>query len=739
MAIAVVLLAAVAPEAAGQVKGPQSDQPELARSLHNLALMLKDLGNLDEARDHLERALAIYRKALGADHPELARALGDLGALLQGQGKLNEARPLFEQALAIRRKALPPGHPDLAESLSYLGGLLHRLGKLDEARALFEQALAIGKQALPPDHPDLARAHENLGLLLAAQGKTDEAWPLLAGAAEAQARYLTRVAAGSATRDHAALLMQARRPLDVLLGLAARAPQLELARAEELLNLVLGSRAISTRVLAARREALATLSDRAEELVTLRRRLADLLLQGPGKRTPQQYRDDCIALQRQIDDLERELALRIGGVDLGKPGERGAGEIAARLRDGEVLVELVRYRPVDFGGNKQKPAWGDEQYSALLLWRGEKDAAQVRHVALGPAKEIDKAVRDWRAAAQQGPNKANLDKQLRGLLWAPLAMALAQQRAIQENVDNQLRERVWAPLAKALPEKADRLIVAPDGALAMLPFGAVRLADGKYLIERFAVRYVSTGRDVIPPPLPKKKSDLALVLGDPDFDAGDGERTRNFKRAPGSAREADAVVKLLKGNADWQLVAHRGAAATEEALLAAKRPRLLYVVTQGAYLTDPKAVADPRLRSLLALAGANKWQARSAKGLSDGLLTALEVENLDLWGTELVVLSAPESALGEVVVAEGVLGLRRAFQLAGAQMVIASLWKVPDKETAEMLPDCLARWLKGAPPHEALRGAQLEMIRRLRAEAPRDAARGLAPALYWAGFICHGR
>jgi CHAT domain-containing protein len=86
----------------------------------------------------------------------------------------------------------------------------------------------------------------------------------------------------------------------------------------------------------------------------------------------------------------------------------------------------------------------------------------------------------------------------------------------------------------------------------------------------------------------------------------------------------------------------------------------------------------------LALAGANQWRERNAKGLSDGLLTALEVENLDLWGTDLVVLSACESGLGEVQVGDGVLGLRRAIQLAGAQTVLTTLRKVPDAETERL-------------------------------------------------------
>ena len=152
-------------------------------------------------------------------------------------------------------------------------------------------------------------------------------------------------------------------------------------------------------------------------------------------------------------------------------------------------------------------------------------------------------------------------------------------------------------------------------------------------------------------------------------------------------------------------------------------------------LPDPGP--DPRLASGLALAGANRWQERSQRGVSDGLLTALEAEELDLWGTELVVLSACDTGRGQVQVGEGVLGLRRAFQQAGAQTVLASLWKVPDQETEQLMTAFLRRWLGGADKSEALRQAQLELIRRLREGKDKD--KRTAPPLYWAAFICHGQ
>ena len=137
---------------------------------------------------------------------------------------------------------------------------------------------------------------------------------------------------------------------------------------------------------------------------------------------------------------------------------------------------------------------------------------------------------------------------------------------------------------------------------------------------------------------------------------------------------------------------------------------------------------NPLLLSGLALAGANTSHIgqKPPEDAEDGLLTAEDVTGIDLLNTELVVLSACETGLGDVHIGEGVMGLRRSFMLAGAKTLVMSLWKIPDKETRELMEDFYDRLLDGAPRAQALRQAQLAM----KAIYPNP--------YYWGAFICQG-
>jgi hypothetical protein len=254
------------------------------------------------------------------------------------------------------------------------------------------------------------------------------------------------------------------------------------------------------------------------------------------------------------------------------------------------------------------------------------------------------------------------------------------------------------------------------------------------------------------PPSPKAVTASALATtahhtGRRSHDL-DRDRSRyHFDRLPGTRAEGETIAGLL-GVRPWL-----DAAALERRLKTACRsPRILHLATHGFFLPDqPRDPGhdrlglgfepmrelgrfsgplpeNPMLRSGLALAGANTWlkAGKPPDEAEDGLLTAEDVSGLDLLATELVVLSACETGLGQVHVGEGVVGLRRAFVLAGAKTLVMSLWKVPDEPTRELMEEFYQRILAGEGRADALRQAQLTM----KAKYP--------DPYYWGAFICQG-
>jgi CHAT domain-containing protein len=213
---------------------------------------------------------------------------------------------------------------------------------------------------------------------------------------------------------------------------------------------------------------------------------------------------------------------------------------------------------------------------------------------------------------------------------------------------------------------------------------------------------------------------------------------------PGTATEVQSIGELLREK-DWQVSSYQGEQALEEVVKKAASPRVLHLATHGFFLPDEQTKAgtraqssgvdDPMLRSGLFFAGADRTlnMETPMAGMENGVLTAYEVTSLNLQGTELVVLSACETARGHVQYGEGVFGLGRALQEAGAESVLMSLWSVPDQETQELMTQFYANWLNGMDKPEALRRAQI---------AERDIVKkryGKDLPYYWGAFTLVGR
>jgi CHAT domain-containing protein len=310
------------------------------------------------------------------------------------------------------------------------------------------------------------------------------------------------------------------------------------------------------------------------------------------------------------------------------------------------------------------------------------------------------------------------------------------------------------------------LFIAPDGELTRLPFEVLPTKNDGYLIDEYYISYLGAGRDVLRFGLPPGgQQNVALVVADPDFDLDLGQTNRptpefytnrysrdldrtGFIRLPGTYLEGEQIAAMLKVKPLLQQN------ALETRLKAQQSPRILHIATHGFFLPNQTyplrggalglgamggsgdsrfgrlshGLENPLLRSGLALAGANTWLKGNPlpEEAEDGILTAEDVSGLDLLATDLVVLSACETGLGEVLVGEGVFGLRRAFILAGAKTLMISLWQVSDQQTQELMVDFYQRLLNGTPRAEALREAQLAMKQKY--PEPR----------YWGAFNCQG-
>jgi CHAT domain-containing protein len=238
-----------------------------------------------------------------------------------------------------------------------------------------------------------------------------------------------------------------------------------------------------------------------------------------------------------------------------------------------------------------------------------------------------------------------------------------------------------------------------------------------------------------PQPAPSPSTQVASRGG--DLKGGD------LNPLPGTQTEVDTVDKLLK-DAGWQPTEFTGNLALKDAVTQAHSPRIVHIATHGFFLSDEELKAraeaqgqqanlneDPMLRSGLFFAGADRVRQGAAPeaGVDDGVLTAYEASQLNFQGTELVVLSACETGLGKELNSDGVFGLRRGLQEAGAGAVMMSMWSVPDTETQELMTLFYKNWLSGMDKPEALRQAQLAEREVVRKRYGKDLP------FYWGAFV----
>ena len=736
------------------------DDPHVARILNGLGDLYSQAVHMPEAGAFFKRALDIDEKHYPATHPQVLEDINNLAFVLDAGGQADQAAPLYERVIAMQEKASGPNSLVLAAPLLYLGSLRTRQGNFAAAEPLEKRALAIVEAAKGPDHTDTRGALLYLAITEYGWGHTPEAGAYFDRAIGSLEKEIDGSFAYMSERQRLQFLATEPGAFPMLFSFALAQQEHDASLAGKMFDGVLyqkgliatNAATVRAKILDSGDSAAAALFDR---LTAKRAQLAEL--SAVPTAGGDEWRKAMAQLDQEANSIETDLVKRSAALAEAKALSHVSWrDVQKSLKPDEAAVEFVRFQ-VHNG-----VAWMHSYaYAAAVL----TPTGNPKLFLLGNAQKLEaEPVTAYRADVGRSRGIA-IPAAKSGAEPAPNAGAGAAYVAF------------WKPIEAQLGS-AKRVYVAADGILNQVPMGLFTDPSGTLLLERYDLRMVNSTKDLLRAPH-AATGKTALIVGNPAFDlteasqraavsklspaavvpsgapvAETGTASRAAERGaplpplPATQAEAEGIALSLK-NAGWQVSLYTGNTALKEVVERARSPRVVHLATHGFFLTGAAAeapapgarpagrpaVPDPMLRSGLYFAGADRTRAgeRPAAGLEDGVLTALEASQLHLQGTELVVLSACETGLGQQQNGEGVFGLRRGLQEAGAQRVLMSMWPVPDRETQELMTLFYQQWLGGLDPHDALRQAQLKERETVRQRYGRDLP------YYWGAFVLVGR
>lgn len=735
--------------------------PYTAWALMGLGDALANQGRHQDAIPLYERSLAIRKGALNPDHDQVAEVLTKLSRSLAATNRMTRAAAVSGEALQLWERSKNP--EGLSDALLSRARIDMARGDYEAARIGFQRTIDVRVPLFGADHPGVGDARAGLAEAWLASGRRDQALEA-ALAAERIGRDHLRLTTSSLP-ERQALNYAAARPhgLDTALATLANG-----GSGTPTLDALVRSRALVLDEIAARQHILEGAAGEAvapllARLNLARQRLANLAVRGPEGLPAAQYASLIDGARREKEAAESTLAERSAVVrrELARK-EVGLEDVGAALPARTAMVSFVRYERSTFpAAGATDPAARIQKAPAYLAFVLRADTAEPAVVDLGAARSLDAAIARWRRELANGitPEGAVTPGGERALRTAGLS----------------LRKQLWDPVAGHLAQ-VDQVFVVPDGALNLLPLAALPSDATRYLVETGpTIHYLSAERDLVVRETPGRAAKGLLAVGGPAYGNTGGQaapaiattaqrsvcgtlETIMFPVLPASRDEAEDVTAAWRragaaagGQAEPTLIL-TGASATEAAFKrSSPGRRILHLATHGFFL-DPKCAAagasgpgrtpatppaalfpeNPLLQSGLALARANYRSAPDRKG-EDGILMAEEVAGLDLDGVEWAVLSACDTGLGEIKAGEGVLGLRRAFQIAGARTIVMSLWAVEDQAGRAWMR-ALYEGRLGAHQStaDAVRNASLTVLRQRRAD-------GVSThPFFWAGFVAAG-
>ncbi|MCZ8353925.1 MAG: CHAT domain-containing protein [Cyclobacteriaceae bacterium] len=668
----------------------------------NLAYIYQAAGKLTEAESLFLSQKKIYENRGNANNPEYAALLNQLALLYMQMNKLSEVEPLLNKAIAVYKKKNGEESTNYAKALSDLGMYYRISGKNDLAIQNLTKALSLKEKILNANHPEFIKTKEELAIAYWKSNQIQQAYTHYKEVMEKTLffidQYFPPMSEAEKTAYWDITSPRFQRFYNFALQNLTQQPEL----AADVYNYHIATKALLLNSTNKIKQIILNGKDvklKQDYISWLNKKELLARYYALSKDELKEQNIDLKTLEAEANALEKMLSGKSADFAQGYAINRITfDELAKLLQDNEALLEIIRI-------HSYEQIFTDQAlYAALVLTKGTNKPSVI---VLENGKQLEtRYAKYYRNTIQQ------------------------------KQVDEYSYQQFWAKFEPVLNSKKN-IYLSVDGVYNQINLNTLKKPDGTFLLQQYEIALLGNTKDFID--IKKRKITTAkknaVLLGFPEFGAAEPAAL------PGTKIELENISKNLKA-AGYTTQLFQQREASEKNIKNVKAPEILHIATHGYFLQDVEgqddafgvasenATRNPLLRSGLLLTDAGKTMSKQASAdLSsndNGILTAYEAMNLNLEGTDMVVLSACETGLGDVKNGEGVYGLQRSFLVAGADAMLMSLWKVDDAATQLLMSSFYANWIKLRDKQKAFKQAQLQLYTKYK------------DPYYWGAFVMIG-
>ena len=689
-----------------------------ATTLNNLATLYRDNKNFDAAEPLYMEALTIFLNILGdKKHASHGITLNNLAVMFRYTGNYIAAEPLQNKAVEIINAVSGKHNNSYATAINNLALLHHDLGNNNVAESLFTDALNIRKTIMGKNHPAYANSLSNMADFYFHTQRYKKADSLYKIANDVIFYNIAQQFGFMSEKEKELYLKTLTGRFDNFNSFSLTRQNTNPAIVGETYNIILKTKGLLLKSSTAMRNAILTSNN--EELISnyidwlhIKQQITHLTISGMAEKDI-----GFSGLERQANELEKMLVRHSNEFsNLEDLLNIDWKTIRSRLNPGEAAIEFTHFNHND----------DSVLYCALIITYRSEYPLMVK---VFEEKELEKILE------KQSQNNYEFINSLYGKLFLS---------------DKRLFRLIWKPLEKHL-KGVNTVYISPSGLLHKVSFAAINKGTNKYLLDDYQIHTLSTTAKAGLSTKLSFSGQLNITLyGGIKYSITSGA-DKPWAFLDGTLIEIETIKKVLADYANTITVSDTNATVSSFKELAPKTD-ILHIATHGFFFPDPEKIReiiaqnvlygeinfrgstpgvlykyinnhDPLMRSGLVFAGVNDYWTGSANANDDnGVLTALEVVNVDMRNNKLAVMSACETGLGDIVGNEGVYGLQRAFKMAGTDNLIISLWQIPDNETAEFMKTFYQLFIEQNDLHQAF--SQTQKTMRLKYDP-----------FFWAGFI----